>query len=220
VKPLVVAAVFAWSAWGSPAVAQGVPAAYRFRTERGWLRMPDGVRLAVTYWRPIARREGERFPVLLEYLPYREEDSFYQRAFPIYSWFVRRGFILAAVDVRGTGSSEGRLPPREYSDEEMRDADEIIAQLARVPESNGRVGMWGISWGGFNSIQVAMRRPPARHPLTRAALKTWAVVNSPTSAPSPPPHPGPPRPPRSRRTRGSAPGAASQPAPRPASSGR
>src|SRR5256885_5420759 len=56
---------------------------------------------------------------------------------------------------------EGRLPPREYSDEEMRDADEIIAQLARLPEGNGRVGMWGISWGGFNSIQVAMRRPPA-----------------------------------------------------------
>ena len=172
-KPLVLAAVFAWSAWGSPALAQAVPArkagpaparapaAYRFRTERGWLRMPDSMRLAVTYWRPIAWREGERFPVLLEYLPYRKEDSFYQRDFPIYSWFARRGFILAAVDVRGTGSSEGRLPPREYSDEEMRDADEIIAQLARLPESNGRVGMWGISWGGFNSIQVAMRRPPA-----------------------------------------------------------
>jgi predicted acyl esterase len=165
----VVAAVLSCCGWPSPAAAQRVPAhapvrapaAYRFRTERGWLRMPDGVRLAVTYWRPIARREGERFPVLLEYLPYRKEDSFYQRDFPIYSWFVRRGFILAAVDLRGTGSSEGMLPPREYSDEEMLDADEIIAQLARMPESNGRVGMWGISWGGFNSIQVAMRRPPA-----------------------------------------------------------
>jgi predicted acyl esterase len=143
VKPLVVAAVFSWCAWSSPAAAQGVPgrepgpvrapAAYRFRTERGWLRMPDGIRLAVTYWRPIARREGERFPVLLEYLPYRKEDSFYQRDFPIYSWFARRGFILAAVDVRGTGSSEGQLPPREYSDEEMLDADEIIAQLAKMP---------------------------------------------------------------------------------------
>jgi putative CocE/NonD family hydrolase len=165
----VVAAVLSCCGWPFPAAAQRVPvhaparapAAYRFRTERGWLRMPDGVRLAVTYWRPIPRRQGERFPVLLEYLPYRKEDSFYQRDFPIYSWFVRRGFILAAVDLRGTGSSEGMVPPREYSDEEMLDADEIIAQLARMPESNGRVGMWGISWGGFNSIQVAMRRPPA-----------------------------------------------------------
>src|SRR2546430_220619 len=37
---------------------------------------------------------------------------------------------------------------------------EIISWLARQPWSNGNVGMWGISWGGFNSIQMAMRRPP------------------------------------------------------------
>jgi predicted acyl esterase len=153
---------FAWaSSVTAQRVAEDASPAYQFDSERGWLRMPDGVRLAVTYWRPIPRRHGERFPVLLEYLPYRKEDSFYQRDYPIYSWFARRGFILAAVDVRGTGSSEGHLPPREYSDEEMQDADEIIAQLARMQGSNGRVGMWGISWGGFNSIQVAMRRPPA-----------------------------------------------------------
>ncbi len=169
VRALVLTGGLLFAAWCSSALAQRAPAhpsartpaAYRFSPERGWLRMRDGVRLAVTYWRPTPRHTGERFPVLLEYLPYRKEDSFYQRDFPIYSWFARRGFILAAVDVRGTGSSEGRLPPREYSDEEMGDADEIIAQLARMPESNGRVGMWGISWGGFNSIQVAMRRPPA-----------------------------------------------------------
>jgi uncharacterized protein len=137
------------------------PAPYAFRVERGWLTMPDGVRLAVTYYRPVPKTAGERFPVLLEYLPYRKEDSFYTRDYPYYSWFVRRGFIMAKVDIRGTGSSEGHLPPREYSDEEMRDADSVIAQLARLPGATGGVGMWGISWGGFNAIQVAMRRPPA-----------------------------------------------------------
>ncbi len=51
--------------------------------------------------------------------------------------------------MRGTGSSEGMLPPREYSQAELDDAVEVIARLASMPWSNGRVGMWGISWGGF-----------------------------------------------------------------------
>lgn len=99
--------------------------------------------------------------MLLEYLPYQKEDSFYERDFPLYDWFVRRGFIMAKVDIRGTGSSEGKLPDREYSDIEVEDGEEIIAQLARSAGGNGSVGIWGISWGGFNAIQLAMRRPPA-----------------------------------------------------------
>ncbi len=134
---------------------------YDFTVERAWLSMPDGVRLSVTYWRPVPRRPDERFPVLFELLPYRKDDNFYRRDWPLYSWFVRRGYILAKVDVRGTGSSEGVLPSREYSDEEIADAVETIAQLARLPSSSGAVGMWGISWGGFNALKVAMRRPPA-----------------------------------------------------------
>jgi putative CocE/NonD family hydrolase len=53
------------------------------------------------------------------------------------------------------------VPPREYSEVELNDAVDIIDQLSRKPWSNGNIGMWGISWGGFNAIQVAMRRPPA-----------------------------------------------------------
>ena len=127
------------------------------RGARPGSRMPDGVRLAVTYWRPTGAKD--KAPVLLEYLPYRKEDSFYQRDYPLYSWFVRHGFIMAKVDIRGTGSSEGHLPDREYSEQEMKDADVIIDQLSRLPGSNGNVGLWGISWGGFNAIQIAMRHP-------------------------------------------------------------
>jgi hypothetical protein len=142
-----------------PAVT--VDSLYRYTISRDFLRMPDGTRLAVTWWKPAPRRPGERFPVLLELLPYRKDDSFYARDFPLYDYFVRRGFLMAKVDIRGTGGSDGALPPREYSEQELDDAVEIIAQLARDPSSNGNVGMWGISWGGFNSIQTAMRRPPA-----------------------------------------------------------
>jgi len=143
------------------AQVEATPPVYDFTIESDWLTMTDGVRLSVTFFRPVPRHPGDKFPVLFEFLPYRKEDSFYLRDYPIYSYFVRRGFIMAKVDIRGTGSSEGIVPPREYSELELEDAVEIIDQFSRMPDTNGRVGMWGISWGGFNSIQVAMRQPPA-----------------------------------------------------------
>ncbi len=135
--------------------------AYDFRIEDGWLKMKDGVRLAATYYRPVPRSLGERFPVLFEFLPYRKDDGGYIGVYSLYTYFVRRGYILARVDIRGTGASEGTFPLREYSERELDDAVESIDQLSRLPAANGSVGMWGISWGGFNAIQVAMRRPPA-----------------------------------------------------------
>jgi putative CocE/NonD family hydrolase len=140
---------------------EATPPIYEFTIKSDWLTMKDKVRLSVTFFKPLPRYPGEKFPVLFEFLPYRKDDSFYLRDYPLYSYFVRRGFIMAKVDVRGTGSSEGTVPPREYSEQELADAFEIIDQLSKLPDSNGRVGMWGISWGGFNSIQVAMRQPPA-----------------------------------------------------------
>ncbi len=136
-------------------------AKFSFSLVKRWLTMPDGTRLATTIYMPRARRVGEKFPVLLELLPYRKDDTFCLVDYPTYSYFAKRGFITVKVDIRGTGASQGSTPPREYSDIELDDAEEIIRQLAAMDESNGNVAMWGISWSGFNSIQVAMRRPPA-----------------------------------------------------------
>lgn len=146
----------------SPGAKEGAsPPVYDFKIEDGWLPMKDGVRLAVTYYTPVPRSAGERFPVLFEFLPYRKDDGGYIGIYSLYTYFVRRGYILARVDIRGTGSSEGAFPLREYSEQELDDAVEAIDRLSRLAASNGNVGMWGISWGGFNAIQVAMRRPPA-----------------------------------------------------------
>jgi predicted acyl esterase len=140
--------------------AEPSPPVYDFEIIRDWLVMKDGVRLSATMFMPRAAQEDEKFPVLFEFLPYRKDDSFYLRDYPLYSYFARRGYVAVKVDIRGTGSSEGEVPPREYSETELEDAIECIRQLAEVSWSNGNVGMWGISWGGFNAIQVAMRRPP------------------------------------------------------------
>ncbi|MDQ5934016.1 MAG: uncharacterized protein QG574_1314, partial [Cyanobacteriota bacterium erpe_2018_sw_21hr_WHONDRS-SW48-000092_B_bin.40] len=96
----------------SSAVAQTVKTArrYKFTIEKSWLLMPDGVRLAATSYIPKARRRGETFPVLLEYLPYRKDDTFYVVDHPFFSYQAQLGFITVKVDIRGTGASEGEIP--------------------------------------------------------------------------------------------------------------
>jgi uncharacterized protein len=71
-----------------------------------------------------------------------------------------RGFVAVRIDVRGSGSSGGTAAD-EYCPQELDDGVEAIAWLAAQPWSNGNVGMFGSSYGGFNSLQVAMKRPPA-----------------------------------------------------------
>jgi putative CocE/NonD family hydrolase len=125
-----------------------------------WIEMPDGVRLAADLYVPKAGAKGKTFPVILEYLPYRKTES-RARNHSLYSYFVERGYVVARVDIRGTGNSEGRLIPYEYSDQEHQDGMVVIDWLAKQPWSNGKVGMFGISWGGFNAIQMARLGPPA-----------------------------------------------------------
>ena len=132
----------------------------RIRIEPAWITLPDGVRLSADLYRPAEAAADDRHPVLLEYLPYRKHEA-RGRNYPLYSYFVQRGYVVAAVDIRGTGNSEGRLIPHEYSEIEQRDGEVVIEWLAKQPWSNGNIGMFGISWGGFNAIQMALRNPPA-----------------------------------------------------------
>ena len=127
--------------------------------------MRDGVELAATLYLPAGGAPGENgtepVPALLEYLPYRKDDATLVRDYQLYSHMTRRGYAGARVDIRGTGASDGELPDGEYTEQEQRDAEDVIAWLASQSWCSGAVGMWGISWGGFNAIQVALRRPPA-----------------------------------------------------------
>jgi uncharacterized protein len=120
----------------------------------------DGTGLAATLYLP-ARQDTAAAPALLEYLPYRKDDAMLARDYELYSYLTARGYAGARVDIRGTGSSGGDLPEGEYTEQEQCDAEDVIAWLAAQPWCTGAVGMWGISWGGFNAIQVAMRQPPA-----------------------------------------------------------
>jgi predicted acyl esterase len=145
-----------------PALAVEPPSApaYNIRMENGWIPMKDGVRLSVTLYMPEGGKAGEKFPAVLEYHPYRKDDATAERDYALYSYFVRRGYVCARVDIRGFGTSEGVPTGREYSEQEQLDGLQIIEWLAHQPWSNGNVGMMGISWSGFNSLQMAMRHAP------------------------------------------------------------
>jgi putative CocE/NonD family hydrolase len=121
--------------------------------------LPDGTRLSARLWRP-ADADDDPVPLILEFLPYRKRDGTCARDALTHPYFAARGYACARVDMRGTGDSEG-LMADEYTAQELSDAVEVIAWAAAQPWCNGNVGMMGISWGGFNALQVASLAPDA-----------------------------------------------------------
>ncbi len=160
---LVVATVIAVGVTSSPSARSAseppAPSTYGVEIREVWIPMPDGVRLSATLHFPVGKGRAEKFPAVLEYLPYRKDEV--KEFSSVHDYFARHGYVSAQVDIRGTGRSEGQLPEREYSRAEQEDGLQVIAWLAKQDWSNGNVGMFGISWGGFNSVQLAMRNPPA-----------------------------------------------------------
>jgi putative CocE/NonD family hydrolase len=127
--------------------------------EHAWIPLSDGSRLAARIWLPHDA-EDDPVPALLEYIPYRKNDGTALGDSTRHPYFAGHGYASVRVDMRGSGDSDGILYD-EYLPQEQDDALEVIEWLASQPWCTGRVGMFGISWGGFNSLQVAARRPPA-----------------------------------------------------------
>jgi putative CocE/NonD family hydrolase len=121
--------------------------------------MSDGTQLAGRVWRP-ATSDERPVPAVLEFIPYRQRDLTAVRDSIHHPYLAGHGYAGVRVDLRGSGDSEGVLTD-EYLEQELRDAEEVLAWLAAQPWCNGRTGMMGISWGGFNALQVAARRPPS-----------------------------------------------------------
>jgi len=126
--------------------------------ETAWIPLSDGRRLAARLFLPAI--DCGPAPAILEYLPYRRRDGTRARDDETHLWFAANGYASARVDIAGTGDSDG-LVEDEYVIREQDDAIEVIAWLAAQSWCSGSVGMIGISWGGFNGLQVAARCPPA-----------------------------------------------------------
>lgn len=121
------------------------------------ITMADGTRLSARLWRPVDAYD-DPVPVILEHLPYRKRDGTCARDALTHPYFAARGYACLRVDMRGNGDSHG-LMEDEYTQQELDDAVQVIHWAATQDWCNGRVGMMGISWGGFNSLQVAAMAP-------------------------------------------------------------
>ena len=139
--------------------------------EHIWIPLSDGCRLGARLWLPqTAHRDP--VPAVLEYIPYRKRDGTRARDEPMHGYFAQHGYAAVRVDMRGSGESDGHLAD-EYLKREQDDALEVIAWIARQPWCSGAVGMQGKSWGGFNALQIAARRPPA----LKAIITTFSTDN-------------------------------------------
>ena len=138
-------------------VVDDFPSAVR-EIEHTWIPMSDGCRLAARIWLPDAA-ERTPVPAVIEYIPYGKRIGTRDRDEAMHRWFAGHGIAALRVDLRGSGESEGVLRD-EYLPEEQEDGLEVIRWVAAQRWCTGAVGLIGKSWGGFNALQIAARRPP------------------------------------------------------------
>ena len=127
-------------------------------TEHLFVPLSDGTRLAARRWMPVGA-ERAPVPAVIEYIPYRKRDLTRTRDALVHPYLAGHGYACLRVDLRGSGDSDGLLAD-EYLEQEFVDAEELLRWVAEQPWCDGSIGMMGISWGGFNGLQVAARRPP------------------------------------------------------------
>jgi uncharacterized protein len=119
----------------------------------------DGVKLNATVYRP--RAQSDPLPCVVTLTPY-VGDTYHQRGI----YFATHGYVFLTVDVRGRGNSEGHA---DLFRQEAHDGYDIVEWLARQPYCNGKVGMWGGSYAGYDQWATASQRPPHLATIAPAA---------------------------------------------------
>ncbi|WP_251552119.1 CocE/NonD family hydrolase [Neobacillus muris] len=94
------------------------------------------------------------FPVILTQTPYNKNTpvNFHKN-----EYLIKRGYVHVAVDVRGTGASQGTWDS--FGLAEQQDGKELVEWAASQPWSNGKVGLYGPSYMGINQFFTAAQHP-------------------------------------------------------------
>ena len=113
------------------------------------VKMRDGIVLHADIYHP---NSSDKFPVLLERTPYNKDSAvnFAIRA-------ATYGYVVIVQDVRGRYTSEGEWYPFKH---ESQDGYDTIEWAAALPNSSGKVGMFGGSYVGATQMLAAIARPP------------------------------------------------------------
>jgi len=129
--------------------------------------MRDGVKLFTIVYAP--RDQSRKYPILITRTaygiqPYGPEN--YRNVVGPNNEFARQGYIVVYQDCRGKFRSEGEFihhrPIIKGQVNESTDTYDTIEWLLQsIPNHNGRVGQWGISWGGWEVSQGMIDAHPA-----------------------------------------------------------
>ncbi|MBV9481396.1 MAG: CocE/NonD family hydrolase [Acidobacteria bacterium] len=150
------------------------PAGYR-QTTSVYVKMRDGIEIAVTILLPPDLKPGERVPALMRTTRYWRGSQIgwglrmmlalrFVNASNLVdqqgTYFTRRHFAVLVADARGSGASGGKRLV-EYSPAEVTDMGEVAAWAAHQPWSNGRIGTFGVSYDGNTAELAAAANQPA-----------------------------------------------------------
>lgn len=121
------------------------------------IEMRDGVKLHTVVYAP--KDDSREYPILIKRTPYScrpYKEGVVPERIVSNPYMQREGFIFVCQDVRGRWMSEGQyttMTPN-YSDEDKIDEssdtyDTVDWLVKNIPNNNGKVGQWGISYPGF-----------------------------------------------------------------------
>jgi uncharacterized protein len=113
------------------------------------IQVRDGIKLNATVYKPFGMKEP--LPVIFTFTPYIA-DRFHEWGM----YFAKNEYVFAAVDVRGRGNSEGHLEPMVN---EGKDGHDVVEWFAKQPWCNGKVTMFGGSYGGFDQWSTLKEFP-------------------------------------------------------------
>jgi putative CocE/NonD family hydrolase len=138
------------------------------------ITMRDGVKLFTSVYVPRDASPTKKYPIMMSRTPYSVSPygvEEYKTSLGPSELFMKEGYIFVYQDVRGRMMSEGDFkwmtpykPKKSGStdvDESTDTYDTIEWLIKNIPNNNGRVGVWGISFPGFYTAQSIIDAHPA-----------------------------------------------------------
>jgi len=149
--------------------------------------MRDGKRLFTSVYVP--KDDSKQFPILMQRTPYSVASygiDKYRDSIGPSPLFVKAGYIIVYQDVRGRWMSEGEfsnMRPHLTSKKAQEDIDEssdtfdtVEWLVKNLPNNNGRVGQWGISYPGFYTAAGMIDAHPAMKAVSpQAPVTDWFI---------------------------------------------
>jgi uncharacterized protein len=118
--------------------------------------MKDGASLSADLYRPAG---NGKFPALMSFYPYHKDDMIGASFEASRRYFAERGYAHLLIDFRGLGGSDGVAWEAMHRSEGV-DGAQACEWIAGQGWCDGKVGMWGLSYGGISSLKVAAENPP------------------------------------------------------------